>query len=212
MPFPSTPILDDFNRANGGLGANWTWPADGTGANEPTINTNVVIGPSGVFSSAYYNVATSGPDQEVYCILPGASFVSVSLMTRIQNAGLGTYCSYFCDFDSAGGIDLSRNYNNSNSGVLYTVSRNATPNDGIGLRTLTVGGDIVNEIWLGGGGGAYSLLGSYTDVGAVATFPLLANAGYPGFRQWGNGATTRSIDNFGGGTVVPISASIGWTK
>lgn len=202
MNFPTTPVLDDFNRANGGLGANWASPADPVGPNTPTIDTNVVIGPSGVFSSAYYSAETFGPDADGHCSLPGASFVSVALMTRIQNPGLGTYCSYYCDFDSAAGIRFSRNYNNANSGVLKTVALNAAAGWKIGLRTITVVGNIWNQFWVNkGGANGWEQAGEYTDVGAVAAFPLLANDGYIGFVQWGNGTTTRSIDDFGGGTA-----------
>jgi hypothetical protein len=53
-------ISDDFNRANGGLGANWT-TLSGFGA--PQISTNVVVGSTE--EAAYYSAATPAANQYV---------------------------------------------------------------------------------------------------------------------------------------------------
>jgi hypothetical protein len=53
--------FDDFNRINGGLGANWTTFTYGASSANPVINANNFRSTSG-YASAYYNVQRLGPD------------------------------------------------------------------------------------------------------------------------------------------------------
>ncbi|MCC6651809.1 MAG: PQQ-dependent sugar dehydrogenase, partial [Candidatus Eisenbacteria bacterium] len=58
--FPTTTVLDDFNRANGGLGALWV---DDAASLVITSNTMRQLGPS---ATTVWNGLSFGPDQECY--------------------------------------------------------------------------------------------------------------------------------------------------
>src|SRR5689334_5826 len=75
---------DDFNRANGGLGANWTTT---TGENAPEINSNACRanpGAAGTYGARY--TATSAPDDQYAEVVLGSNISSVS------DEGTGAAC------------------------------------------------------------------------------------------------------------------------
>jgi hypothetical protein len=63
--FPSTPIIDDFNRANGSIGPNYTW-AVGSGY---TISGNLALAPVGA-TRGWWNADTFTASHEVYATWP----------------------------------------------------------------------------------------------------------------------------------------------
>ena len=81
--FPSTGIVDDFNRANGPLGANWSGDTGGYGivANQLDVGTTEDI---------YWNAVSYGPDQEAYVSLttidPGATEIDVILKSQSSSS------------------------------------------------------------------------------------------------------------------------------
>ena len=63
-------VSDDFNRADGGLGPNWTTVA---GAAAPqVVSNNLRVGTSGTLNSAYWSAATFGGDQFAQASLPNS--------------------------------------------------------------------------------------------------------------------------------------------
>lgn len=98
MPgFPTVPITDDFNRADGGLGANWT-----TGAGSAAITSNEWAPTGGTTDYTYHNVASFGSDAEVSArvtVLGGQP--SVSLLTT-------GFSGYLFGSDNAGNLVLNR--------------------------------------------------------------------------------------------------------
>ena len=67
----ATTVSDNFNRANGPLGSNWT-TVSGTGA--PQIVSNALrVRTAGALSSAYWSASTFGSDQFAQANLPGSS-------------------------------------------------------------------------------------------------------------------------------------------
>ena len=70
------------------------------------------------------------------------------------------------------------------------------------MTCVTSGGDIVIELWYDSGGG-WTSAGSYTDTGAVATYPNLAAAGYAGVSTYYSSAanTTYGVDDFAAGEI-----------
>lgn len=195
--FPTTPLLDDYNRADGGLGTDYTSPAWSTDP-APTILSNVVIAGSGAFASTAWNRATF-LQTEAWMTLPGASFSQAVLLSRASSLG-ATLTSYWVEFNAVGGINLSRVVAGASSGTIYSVALNLVGDNKPGIRTVTKGPDILNEIWADTGAG-WVKRGDFLDLNRVSLTPALAAAGFIGYRQFGNGTTTRSIDDFGGGEM-----------
>lgn len=88
MPFPTTPILDDFNRADGAPGANWG-AAIATYA-LPNIASNQLDFPQ--YPSGYWTTSFAA-DQEAYVQNSGAA-TSISLLLRLTNPNSGAETCY----------------------------------------------------------------------------------------------------------------------
>lgn len=83
---PTTPVLDDFNRANGGLGANWSTLATRLGFSAPRIVSNACTAVSGGGSSAaLWTAARFGADQEAYLTI-GSADGEIGLWVRCDGA------------------------------------------------------------------------------------------------------------------------------
>lgn len=204
MAFPTTPILTNFTQANGALDSNWTSPLHPSATGTPTVNTNMVIGPSGD-NSAYWDTSTFGPDTEVYCTIPSGATSSVraNLILKAQNIGTGTFCCYLMVVNIDGdSIGFYRWYNNAEEAALLEETQTFNVGDVVGFKAYTSGSDINLEAYRNGG-----LIWTDTDAGILGTKPLLFNAGYIGFWMFGSGSTTRAIDDFGGGTVATQTAT-----
>jgi hypothetical protein len=199
MTFPNTPVLDTFNRANGAIGSNWTQPVR-TGDGTATINTNVAIATSGNYGSIMWNPTTFAARQEAFLTIPAActDFQFAGVYLRLSSPG-ASYNTYTVS------ADLSFNYvTRGISGtptLLSTVAYTAlVPGDVFGGSIDNVGADIVITIYKNG-----AVLRTYTDTGAIASFPAVAGTGSIGATFFGSGTTTRSIDDFGGGNTPPVT-------
>ena len=64
--FPTTPVLDNFNRANGAIGSNWTGQND---SSFTVFSNQLAINSSGLDSFAAWSPASFGADQEAYVTL-----------------------------------------------------------------------------------------------------------------------------------------------
>jgi len=204
VAFPTTSVLDDFNRADGALGSNWTAPMQAQ--QTPVVYTNAVSGAASDYSSAYWNVSAFGDDCETFMTIPAGatSHDGVYIHAKYRNVGTGTECGYTINYLAASGATVYRRYTNGWSGALATDATGVSPGDKCGVCVKKVGGDYVVEVWHAPvGTGIWGLEVSYTDTGAVATYPDLDGVGYSGFALWGSGnaSLTRQIDDFGGGTV-----------
>jgi hypothetical protein len=89
VPFPTTSVLDTFDRADGALGANWTTPALGDSFS-PYIETNVLRYPNTGQASGCWN-GVSAADVEVFYTL-----------TQLNAAGDYAKLLFRCDTASAG--------------------------------------------------------------------------------------------------------------
>ncbi len=197
MAFPTTPILDTFDRANGALGSNWTSPVT-SGDVSPTILTNTAICTNGSFGSAAW-AAIFGPDLEAYCTVAITAGGKVAFSLR-GSGSAGTETDYFVSFDPSAGVDISRTINGSNSGSLRNIAVNVANGWKVGVRTLNVVANVSLEAWADKiDGNGWVLLGSYLDTAAPGS---LLDAGFIGFRQFGSGAIDRSVNDFGGGTFI----------
>lgn len=113
-----TSVTDDFNRANGGLGANWT--TDSTATATPTINTNsFVSGTFNVVSYANYTGATFANNQYAQAL---TSSVSGYLGVGCRGDGNGNgYAMLAINSTTIGAYKIT-NGTRSTLGSLFTVA------------------------------------------------------------------------------------------
>ena len=80
--FPSTPVLDNFNRANGALAAPWVDQPTGL-----SVDANALVS-SGAYSATEWSGTTFGPNQEAYITVttPAPTANEQDLMLKVQGA------------------------------------------------------------------------------------------------------------------------------
>jgi Domain of unknown function (DUF6531) len=186
---PSTPVLDDFNRANGALGANWVQLASDIG--QLTIQNNVARSPSGATVASIWAPAQFGSDSEVYartigtgcCQLPK----SLRLLLRMRDVGTSGFDGYeLMARTSTIGIswDISKYVNRQ-----FTVLREVAVDTYSHMLFRAVGSSL--EGWGSQDGVNWQLVINTTDT----TWP---DGGYIGMAV---GNTEPAVDDFGGGTL-----------
>jgi hypothetical protein len=191
--FPATPILDDFNRADGLMGPNWAiYPND----YYLKIDTNQVVSGRGPgYGGEMYYTHAFGPDAEIY--ITCVSIVnSASSLIKIGNdplTKLGGYVVNYTRDDTLGDtISLSDEYAYY-LGLPYTlgtVTVDYAPGDAIGIRA--VGTKI--KVYYKPAGGAWVEIIS-TDVSA---FAYIRGSGVAVIDVIDVGA----LDDFGGGPLI----------
>jgi len=182
--FPATPVLDNFNRANGGLGANWIDEASAY-----SISTNQVRH-NGPIARTEWGPAVFGADQEAYLTWTGITWSASEQGLILKSQGTSS---------AAGHIAVRYDAKNSRVGV-YTLTPPGTwSNRGSIARVTLAQGDRfgaratrdgIVRVYQNG-----TLLGSVS----VAGWAYAGSGGRIGL-AWGNGSGTRA-DDFGGGTL-----------
>jgi hypothetical protein len=177
MPFPTTPVLDTFNRAS--LGASWT----------------AVVNTCSIESSVRLKGDTSGDNIVIYNALSVTYQFEVFadvVTTSMQCLGMadGSYNGYQV-FSDGTNMRLSKLVGGTPGAALVTVAQAVVNGDGIGLRRI---GDVLQMQYRSGTGG-------FIPVGSPLTDSTYNNGG----NLYANcsGTTTR-IDNFGGGSFVTL--------
>ena len=192
MAFPTTGILDTFNRAGPGLGTDWTAPL-WFGDNVPEITGNQLYNPLNTYADAYWDLVTFGPASEAYldlATLPGAGNL-VYLNLRIVNPGAAsTMDGYEAHYLQQAGTDILRIFridNTVGTQLGADISLDFAAGDGFGFEangsTLTI---------YRRSSGTWSSAGSRTDSTYTAD----------GYIGCGIQETTARGDNFGGGTLI----------
>ncbi|MBP7691322.1 MAG: hypothetical protein KA764_05370, partial [Anaerolineales bacterium] len=185
VPFPSTTILDTFDRPDSGLGSNW---AGAIGGYAIVSNQASVIGGSDV----YWAPAAYGPDQEVYVTIAAVSATSNEQDLLLKAQTPGTYGGGVIEvwYDAAGGRAQVWTFANSQGWVQHGADLPVAfaAGDQFGARARADG---TVEVYRNG-----TLLG----VRSVASWPYAANGGYVGL--WFVNAAGVRLDNFGGGNVT----------
>lgn len=195
MAFPTTGILDDFNRANETpITTNWTTPAM-TGDGAINLASNQLSGGAGFFN-AYYDVATYGPDLEVFATTADIPGVGESMSVFCFMADAGTTPDGYCVrlFGGASHTGEIRILNNGSTSLLLSLGTLTTFIAGDKLGMARIGGIV--EAWAYQSG-AWSKLGGVLDTTYVgtATLALEMNGSRP---RW---------DDFGGGRVVGAASA-----
>lgn len=196
MAFPTTGILDNFNRAAEDPlsdGGKWSNPLlSGQGSLEVT-SANQCAELDVNNGSAYRSNQTYGPDTEAFITAStvGANDEDASLYLRIRQVGAGTMDAYVLSAAKLAGTDewtFSRVDNEVFTVLGAVITQEYSNGDSIGYEAI---GSTLTAYYLPSGG-SWSALGNRTD----GTYP---DAGFIGLEIR---LSTFRFDDFGGGTVV----------
>lgn len=187
MAFPTTSILDDFNRAS--LGTNWTQGLLGDSDLAIDSSTAADGSGSGLWCAARWNVATYGADTEAFATILESVSATRALLGRLDvSGGESAPDGYSVEFNNTAFCKAWRLDNGvaTKLGSDFTVS-------GYGVDSQ-IGIEIVGTtitVYHKASGGSWSVVTTRTD----STYSA---AGYIGLELYDN--VTRT-DDFGGGTV-----------
>jgi hypothetical protein len=204
MPFPTTGILDNFNRANEGPypSANWDGKIlSGDGTSFSVIANQCKAGSN--LARMYWKASTFGPDCEAYATIVtvpvAGTFSDVALLLRVQQPGTGgaggtTTDGYYAGWTNLAGSDELVFFRIDNESFTQLGSTQTPGNmvDGNKFGASMIGSTIQAYVDTGGGWAAFGT--SVTD----ATYTA---AGYLGVLT-GESATV--LDDFGGGTAAAV--------
>lgn len=203
VAFPSTGILDNFNRADAFLSAsgNWTNDVEGTSANVLSVISNQGGRVAAGFdNNAYWSANNFGADNEAYVTLSTAQ-PDIVLMARVNNPGSSTiYTSYTVRTrGSAGGgwndLHLTATSNSGSTSISGYVGKPLNVGDRIGIRVV----DTTIQGWYyDGTSGVWIIVFEVTNT-------TYASGGYIAIQTFD---TPIRFDDFGGGTYTPIAVFV----
>lgn len=194
--FGGSALLDDFNRADGGLGSGWVSPAVGD-AGTARIVASEYQGSASAQTSALWN-GFSAADEEVFYKLAALSAAGdhVKLYVRADVATAGATSNYQLRVTQSTGTWEVRKTVAGTASTVATFTRAMAAGDSLGFRAVGT----TLEAWYKSAAGSWTLVGTTTDSSVTA-------AGYIGIGM-GFGITIEPhVDDFGGGTVSIGSAS-----
>lgn len=202
MSFPTTSILDDFNRANETpIAGNWTLPFT-TNSESLNLSSNSMryAGTVNLTASAYWNPTTYGPDCEVFVTdLNIVSSGFVRLILRGTNPG-NAWNGYSVAIPYTGSAQFLRSDNGTATQLSTFTGPSLRPGQSVGFRMT---GSLMTAYLNDGSSSEWRSLGSTYD-------PTYTTAGFIGIEI--SGQSTHGLDNFGGGNVSvsppPAIASI----
>lgn len=184
MAFPTTGILDDFDRADEGPPPSASWTGPWLQADELKVVGNQCT--SNGAGDAYWNPETFGPDTEAFDTLRSAATTDLGI--RLTTPGAGTTDGYMVRHlssslrafrvDDAILTQLGASLTDSSSGIGDKFGAEMIDSDLVLLVTIA---------------GVWTPMLTRSD----ATY---ATDGYIGIHHTGS---TGLVDDFGGGTVVP---------
>ena len=196
--FPTTNILDDFNRANGAIGSNWS----GTTSGYSIASNRLDVG-SGDY--LFWNTSSFGPNQEAFVTVtnvdPNAGEQDLILKSQSSSGW------------SSGVIEVW--YSASSSIVqvwTYTYSQGWVQR-GADIPVTFANGDQFGARATADGQVKVYRNGTLLATRDVTAWPYYANGGYIGL--WFINASNAVLDDFGGGTatqasLLPGGKTLGW--
>jgi hypothetical protein len=196
MSFPTTSILDDFNRTAEGPppSANWTLVF---GVGSKTDGTCLVRGStgSGNDNGSYWNVETFGPDTEVFATVTTKTGFC-DLLVRLANVPGATTDGYSVAINSS--TNLVRHFRIDNA-VFTLLGANES-------QTIT-NGDSWGYKMIGSTMQAYYKVGAgpWLAIGSGRSDSTYSAAGYIGLTMESSSA---QYDNFGGGSIVTTQPTL----
>lgn len=197
MPFPTTPILDDFNRANESpLAAPWATATYWWGSGLNLVSNEVANSDPACCSGSYWTSSTVGPDLEIYFTVAALAtqdgdYFGVDLYTTAPTAGPLDLFSLIFTRQSGGAsysVALTR-YDNDVPTAVIVAAANSTPlvvGDQLGIRR-------VGTTWMVFRNGL--VIASASDSNYLIAL-------IPGLYITDGARQTVRLDTFGGGTVT----------
>jgi hypothetical protein len=191
-PGPTTPVLDNFNRADGPVGANWA-NIRGSGfyyAMNVSGNAAVDAAVSSGYAWNYWKPATFGPDAEAYATVAAYSGTDTIRIGARVTGGVSSYSGYFVSVSPSGAWSIIRIDNGGSPVTLSSgVTQTLASGDKIAIRIV---GSLVTALHYTAANGWTQVL-SY-DTSTDATRYTAAGSLALEFRQ-------STIDDFGGGSL-----------
>lgn len=209
MAFPTTSVLDNFNRADENPlsgGGNWGGSTSVFAAattNILKVSTNQAAGNFIGTNSSYWAASTFGPNCEAYVTIPTVAAVFSYVYARLVNTGTSSVNGYAVAADVLGGNIIAYRID---AGVLTSIKSAAQAwANGDSLGISVVGTTIT--LYYKAAAGAWTAVSTVTD----STYSAAGNIAA------GTVGTSPRLDDFGGGTVVigtdeMASARAVWTK
>lgn len=203
MAFPTTSVLDDFNRSNVGppLGGNWSVVYNLTGFT--IVSNHIEPGGSALTCGEYWNAATFGPDCEAYItdltVDTTGAWAGIVLQVRLANPGSSTMTGYEVDFylrddsSTVGDVYFYRLDDSATFVQLGATITGLTFSNGVTFGIEMIGSTL--KAYYKPSGGSWTEIGSRTDT-------TYDSAGYIAVGWWYTDPTATDLDDFGGGTVV----------
>lgn len=186
MAFPTTGVLDTFNRGNESpLAAPWAGPII------PFTNQLKIVSAKCVADTAAGGMyrGTFGVNEEAYVtisVLP-VTFIPLMVYVGLVNMNTASLDGYEGFYADPGDYRIRRYDNNVPSTLATFTDTTLASGDGVGLGLLNTTLTIYKRI-----AGVWTAVGSFVD----ATYTLGGAIGL------GINDTTGAVTNFGGGTVV----------
>lgn len=205
MAFPTTGILDDFNRANEGPPPSASWSSSGyTAASQASVVSNEVK--FATFAGGGAWGTTFGPDSEGYMTL-GATLMSNNIpfliMVRGKEIGAATIDCYQARLDR---IDANPGFlmriNRIDNNVSTTLGASDNDTAGTIASGMKIGLEVVGSTLTT----YFNRSGTWTSVSSRSD-STYADAGYVLMTCTEAAA---SFDDFGGGTIPGPTATVAW--
>jgi hypothetical protein len=187
----NTVATDDFNRANGGLGTNWTDAVAGLRIQSNAVDVNT---PTDTQTFAYWNGGTFDDDQWAEVdVTPGGGGDGSSGPAVRMDANGNCYLAV-CDEFAGNRHEL---YRVSDNGTTFTQLASIATNTGTGLRLLRVEAT----------GTTISVFADGIEVISVTNSVL--TTGRPGISIYrGSGNPSAVLDNFSAGDWIPPASNV----
>lgn len=187
MAFPTTGVLDSFDRADSAsLGASWTPQFDSF----KIVSNQCAVTTSDTYTAVLYGTAFAN-DQEVYLTLSTIStvFNYGRLWVRSSSSTDPEVASYSLSWDAEfGTITVNDVTSTVETQLGATITQSLSSGDSVGLSII---GSTIT-VYYKASGGSWNSLATRTD-SAHSTGAYLAMEVY--------GKTASRFDNFGGGSI-----------
>lgn len=216
MAFPTTSVLDNFNRANenplstaGNWGAPIHDPATG-GAMTMKLVSNAIqddsLADGGGSGQAYWDGANFGPGAEVFVTIPtwwANASSDFWLWMHGRSEGSSAMDGYKLYVSTSGGNNIWQLYRLDNEVATQLGADLGTQNisngDAIGLECTASG---IFQAYYKASGGGWATVGSTRSESTYTSGHIGVSKGF--------NDTTSSLDDFGGGTIV--SPGVSYTR
>jgi hypothetical protein len=187
---PTTPVLDNFNRANGAVGSSWSVVRPPVFAGMNVSGNAAVDSSSSQFAWNYWNPSVFGPDCEAYVTVSSYGLSdSIRIGARASNGSATTHSGYYVAVSSGGAWSIIRIDNNVSTTLASGVTQTLASGDKLAIRIV---GSVINALHYTGGSGWQQVLSYDTSSD---------NIRYSGAGLLALEFKTSTLDDFGGGSL-----------